>query len=77
MRGGAVGSNSSREGPIGAGEGRPPNRLLELLLRDQESLSGNNDRGAASEARMAELIARLRGGSEKDGPLSTTPEPKR
>jgi hypothetical protein len=70
VRGGAIGSNSLREGLAGAGEGRPPSRLLELLMRDQESLYGNNERGVASEARTAELIARLRGGTELDGPVS-------
>ena len=70
VRGGAVGSNSLGEGLAGAGEGRPPSRLLELLTRDQESLYGNNERGMAGEARTAELIARLRGGTELDGPVS-------
>lgn len=70
VRGGAIGSNSLREGLAGTGDGRQPSRLLELLMRDQESLYTNNERGLASEARTAELIARLRGGAELDGPIS-------
>ena len=70
VRGGAAGANPLREGLVGTGDGRPPSRLLELLMRDQESLYGNNERGVPSEAQTAELVARLRGGVELNGPVS-------
>jgi hypothetical protein len=70
VRGGATTSNSLRDGLIGAGDGRPPSQLLEHLMREQESLNGNNEGGVPGETRTAELVARLRGGAELNGPVS-------
>ena len=72
VRGGAAASNSLRDGLVGTGDGRPPSRLLELLMREQESLygTGNNGSGVPSEARTAELVARLGRGTELNGPVS-------